>query len=114
MNAHLAREYEKGHINNALIFFIVAILGTALLFDIDAELPTWVRFASGILIGALIVIGIFNMLFRYKGMGSNVSFDDKGNNQNKQDAGINRDQEKPTDSLNHTLTSSDKDQKTED
>jgi len=85
MNTHLVQKYAKGHINNALIFFIVAILGTALLFDIDAELPTWVRFASGILIGALIVIGIFNMLFRYKGMGSNASFNDKDNDKNKQD-----------------------------
>lgn len=114
MNAHLARQYAKGHIDGSLMFFIVAILGAALLFGIDAELPIWVRFTCGILIGSFIVIGIFNMLFRYKGMGKNVSFDDKDDDKNKQDISINRDQEKSTGSLNHTLTSSDKDQKTED
>ena len=93
---------------NSLVFFIVAILGIIIIFGIDTELPIWARITCGILIGAFIVAGILNMLFGYKGMGSNVSFDDKDKNQN---TAINMDQRKPTGSLDHTLTTNSENKK---
>ncbi len=83
MNKPVSQNRIKGRIDNSLVFFIVAALSATLLFQIDAELPTWLRVTCGAIIGSFVVAGIFNMLFGYKGMGSNASSNDKNDDQNK-------------------------------
>ena len=85
MNKPVSQNRIKGRIDNSLVFFIVAVLGATLLFQIEAELPTWLRVTGGAIIGSLVVAGIFNMLFGFKGMGSNISFSNKKDDKNEQD-----------------------------
>lgn len=73
----LSRTLGRGYIDNSITFFITAILSAIILFEIGNEQPAWVWITGGLFIAALVIGGIYNILFGFHGMGSNTLLEDK-------------------------------------